>query len=158
MVFRADAGSWLRRVRRDLRLSQRDFAANADVSQSLVARVESGRVDPRLGVVIQLLDVAGYDLVGVTRAGRLLRPFDTTGARDLGGRHFPAHRQIFRLERGEYDDYSYSLSSDPFFAVELEDDRDLPPRGVRRPTPRVRRGRPEPRRGPSSRHGSAMRR
>lgn len=61
MVFRADAGSWLRRVRRDLRLSQRDFAAKAEVSQSLVARIESGQVDPRLGVVIQLLDVAGYD-------------------------------------------------------------------------------------------------
>lgn len=49
----------LRHARRVARLSQRDLARRAGVSQSLVARIESRRVDPPVGQMQLLLGLCG---------------------------------------------------------------------------------------------------
>lgn len=49
----------LRHARRVARLSQRDLARRAGVSQSLVARIESRRVDPPVGQMQRLLGLCG---------------------------------------------------------------------------------------------------
>jgi transcriptional regulator with XRE-family HTH domain len=43
-------------------MSQRALAARAGVSQSLVARIESGDVDPPFGRCLQLVRACGFDL------------------------------------------------------------------------------------------------
>ena len=139
MIPPFDAGPWVRRARRLTGLSQRAYARKAELSESALARIETGEVDPKLGVLVRLLSVAGFTLVAVTEDGEVLVPFDVDGVRDLGGRRYPAHKQVFRLMRGEFADYFWSWSTDPFFATQPEDDRTKPPQGVRRPRPRVRR-------------------
>lgn len=54
-----DAVAALRHGRRVARLSQRDLARIAGVSQSLVARIEARRVDPPIGVLQRLLRYCG---------------------------------------------------------------------------------------------------
>ena len=48
----------VRRIRRILDVSQRGLAALLDVSQSVVARWETGRTSPRMSVVERLLRMA----------------------------------------------------------------------------------------------------
>ena len=57
-----DAGQFVREARRRSGLSQRALAARAGVSQSLVARIESGDVDPPFGRCLQLVRACGFDL------------------------------------------------------------------------------------------------
>jgi transcriptional regulator with XRE-family HTH domain len=134
-----DFGPWVRRARREAQLSQREMATKVGISKSALARIESGEGEPSIATIFELLAVAGYFLIAVTPEGQLLRPFDVEGARDLGGRRFPAHRQVFRTMRGDFADYWWSLSRGDFFDVKPSDARDLPPRGRRRPQPRIRR-------------------
>ena len=54
-----DVVAALRHARRVARLSQRDLARRAGVSQSLVARIEARRVDPPVGVMRRLLGLCG---------------------------------------------------------------------------------------------------
>ncbi len=54
-----DAVAALRHGRRVARLSQRDLARRAGVSQSLIARIESRRGDPPVGVMQRLLGLCG---------------------------------------------------------------------------------------------------
>lgn len=54
-----DAVAALRHGRRVARLSQRDLARRAAVSQSLIARIEARRVDPPVGVIQRLLGLCG---------------------------------------------------------------------------------------------------
>ena len=54
-----DAVAALRHGRRVARLSQRDLARRAGVSQSLIARIEARRVDPPVGVMQRLLGCCG---------------------------------------------------------------------------------------------------
>jgi transcriptional regulator with XRE-family HTH domain len=64
MVYHAcmDAGQYVREARRRADLSQRELAARAGVSQPLVARVESGAVDPSFGRWLQLIRASGFDV------------------------------------------------------------------------------------------------
>jgi len=57
-----DAGQFVREARRRAGLSQRALAARAGVSQSLVARIESGDVDPPFGRCLQHVRACGFDL------------------------------------------------------------------------------------------------
>lgn len=57
-----DAGQFVRETRRRAGLSQRVLAARAGVSQPLVARIESGDVDPSFGRLQQLVRACGFDL------------------------------------------------------------------------------------------------
>ena len=47
----------LKRLREAARLTQKSLAERAGVSQSLIARIESGSVDPRLSTLKKILDV-----------------------------------------------------------------------------------------------------
>ena len=57
-----EAGQFVREARRRSGLSQRALAARAGVSQPLVARIESGDVDPSFGRCLQLVRACGFDL------------------------------------------------------------------------------------------------
>lgn len=52
----------LREARALAGLSQRELGARAGVAQSEVARIESGRQEPRFARLEELLRAAGYDL------------------------------------------------------------------------------------------------
>ncbi|MCW2736783.1 helix-turn-helix transcriptional regulator [Nocardioides sp.] len=82
----------VRRIRRILDVSQRGLAAALEVSQSVVARWETGRTSPRVAVLLHLLRLAGLR-AGVRRAdtGEEVEPMRDDGARDRAGRRYPAH-------------------------------------------------------------------
>jgi len=85
----------VRRVRRILDVSQRGLAALLGVSQSVVARWETGRTSPRSSVLHDLLRRAR---LGVTvhdeATGEVVRPMRNDGARKHGGSRFPAHTDL----------------------------------------------------------------
>ena len=57
-----DAAQYIREARRRADLTQRELAARAGVSQPLVARIESGAVDPSFGRWMQLIRASGFDV------------------------------------------------------------------------------------------------
>ena len=81
----------VRRVRRLSDLSQRDLAQRLGVSQSTVARWETGQSSPTLGVVEQILAFGGLRLAAVDASGATVAPMRDDAARDRAGRRFPAH-------------------------------------------------------------------
>ena len=56
------AGRMVRHARRRAGLTQRQLAAAAGVPQETIARIEAGRVDPRIGTVDRLLEATGMGL------------------------------------------------------------------------------------------------
>jgi HTH-type transcriptional regulator/antitoxin HipB len=82
----------VRRVRRILDLSQRGLAALLEVSQSVVARWETGRTSPRASVLHDLLARAGLVArVQDRETGDEVAPMRDDGARDHADRRYPAH-------------------------------------------------------------------
>jgi transcriptional regulator with XRE-family HTH domain len=82
----------IRRVRRTADLSQRELAAAAHVSPSMIGALEMGRRVPGLPALQRILAVAGYDLVVVDGEGRRVLPLLVwDDVADLAGRRFPAH-------------------------------------------------------------------
>ena len=81
----------VRRVRRILDVSQRGLAAILQVSQSVVARWETGRVSPRASVLHALLRMAGLTVEIHDEDGAEVAPMRDDGARDGRGRRYPAH-------------------------------------------------------------------
>lgn len=81
----------VRRVRRILDVSQRGLAAILDVSQSVVARWETGRVSPRACVLHDLLRMAGLTVAIQDENGVEVTSMRDDGGRDTGGRRYPAH-------------------------------------------------------------------
>ncbi|MBC2934789.1 helix-turn-helix domain-containing protein [Nocardioides sp. zg-1228] len=82
----------VRRIRRILDVSQRGLAAMIGVSQSVVARWETGRTSPRVSVMQHLLGLAGLgSTVHDADSGEVVEPMRDDGARDRGGRRYPAH-------------------------------------------------------------------
>jgi transcriptional regulator with XRE-family HTH domain len=81
----------VRRIRRILDVSQRGLAAILDVSQSVVARWETGRTSPRACVVERLLRLARLKVTVRDEDGREVGPMRADGARTHGGSRFPAH-------------------------------------------------------------------
>lgn len=82
----------VRRIRRILDVSQRGLAAVIGVSQSVVARWETGRTSPRVSVMQELLRLAGLgSTVHDAESGEVVEPMRDDGARDRGGRRYPAH-------------------------------------------------------------------
>lgn len=80
----------VRRIRRNLDLSQRELAEAAGTSPSAVARAES---EGRIGVdlLCRLLSMVGCTLSGVDADGTALEPMREDAPRDRGGRRYPAH-------------------------------------------------------------------
>ena len=82
----------VRRIRRILDVSQRGLATLIGVSQSVVARWETGRTSPRVSAVQQLMRLAGLgSTVHDLETGEEVEPMRDDGARDRGGRRYPAH-------------------------------------------------------------------
>ena len=82
----------IRRVRRTADMSQRELAAAARVSASMIGQLEVGGRVPSLPALQRILAVAGYGLVVVDTEGRLVPPLLVwPEVADLAGRRFPAH-------------------------------------------------------------------
>jgi len=90
--FEGGVPGLVRRIRRILDVSQRGLAALIGVSQSVVARWETGRTSPRVSVMQHLLALAGLgSTVHDVESGEVVEPMRDDGARDRGGRRYPAH-------------------------------------------------------------------
>ena len=84
----------VRRIRRILDVSQRGLASLLGVSQSVVARWETGRTSPRASVVEDLLRRARLEVRLRDRHGEPVVPMRADGARTHGGSRFPAHTDL----------------------------------------------------------------
>ena len=90
--FEGGVPGLVRRIRRMLDVSQRGLAALLEVSQSVVARWETGRTSPRVSVVQHLFRLAGLRAeVHDAESGEVVEPMRDDGARDRAGRRYPAH-------------------------------------------------------------------
>ncbi len=103
----------IRRVRRLAKLSQRELAHDLGVSQSAVAKWETGRTSPSARMLRRVLDVAKLRLVAVRQDGQpqgsqrlgggrdgelvgdLVKPMKVVAARDAAGRRYPAHTFVW---------------------------------------------------------------
>ena len=63
------AGRMVREARQRAKLTQRQLAAKAGIPQETIARIERGRVDPRVGTLDRLLEGCGYGLESLPRLG-----------------------------------------------------------------------------------------
>jgi HTH-type transcriptional regulator/antitoxin HipB len=81
----------VRRVRRRLGMSQRALASALGVSQSRVARWETGRSSPSAADLADVLALGGVILVAVDEAGDEVRPMSPAVVRDRAHRLYPAH-------------------------------------------------------------------
>jgi transcriptional regulator with XRE-family HTH domain len=75
-----DAARILRQARLRAGLTQRQLAGKAGVPQSVIGRIESRAVIPRVDTLDRLLEACGEGLESVPRPGRGL---DRTGYREL---------------------------------------------------------------------------
>lgn len=90
--FEGEVPGLVRRIRRILDVSQRGLAALLDVSQSVVARWETGRTSPRASVLQHLLSLAGLRArFHEVETGDEVAPMRDDGCRDRANRRFPAH-------------------------------------------------------------------
>lgn len=85
----------VRRVRRLARLSQRELARELGVSQSAVAKWETGRACPSVRMLVRILGVAELGLAAVRADGVRVAPMRAVAARDAGGRRYPAHTFVW---------------------------------------------------------------
>ena len=74
------AGRMVRNARHRANLTQRQLSAKAGIPQETIARIERGRVDPRVGTLDRLLESCGYGLESAPRLGIGL---DRTQIREL---------------------------------------------------------------------------
>ena len=63
------ASRMLKHARGRAGLTQRQLAAKAGIPQETIARIESGRVDPRVGTLDRLLEGCGFGLEHAPRLG-----------------------------------------------------------------------------------------
>ncbi|RYB95290.1 XRE family transcriptional regulator [Nocardioides oleivorans] len=81
----------VRRVRRILDVSQRGLAELIGVSQSVVARWETGRTSPRSSVMADLLRRARLTVTVTDDDDQEVQPMRDDGVRQVHGSRFPAH-------------------------------------------------------------------
>jgi transcriptional regulator with XRE-family HTH domain len=114
-IGRYPAPGLIRRARRIGDLSQREMARAAKVSQSTVARIESGDLVPSLDVAQRLLLTAGLYLVVVDADGWVVTPMrECEETRDDAGRRYPSHLDtILDPGLGEWWGDSYGLARPP---------------------------------------------
>jgi HTH-type transcriptional regulator/antitoxin HipB len=95
-----DAPALLRRARRIADLSQRDLAARAGVSPSMVAKVELG-AKASFDLMLRLFAAAGIQLCARDQIGDEVTPMRTDCLRDRNGRRYPAHLDPAPFNRPE---------------------------------------------------------
>ena len=136
--FHGGVPGLVRRIRRILDVSQRGLAAIIGVSQSAVARWETGRTSPRASVLQLLLGLAGLRAsVHDAETADEVEPMRDDGARDRGGRRYPAHVDL--LVTGWYVPRGLECTSQP--ARWRRRSRELEEPRVRYDTSRYRRAR-----------------
>jgi len=62
-------GRMVRYARRRAGLTQRQLAAKSGIPQESIARIERGRVDPRVGTLDRLLEACDFGLEAMPRLG-----------------------------------------------------------------------------------------
>jgi HTH-type transcriptional regulator/antitoxin HipB len=90
-----EVGGLVRRVRRVVKVSQRELAQLLGVSQSAVAKWETGRTCPSAGMLVRVLAVAGLRMAAVSSGGERVGPMRAVAVRDAGGRRYPAHAFVW---------------------------------------------------------------
>lgn len=142
----------MRALRAHVGLSQRELAARANVSESTVARAEGARGRPpswttmvRAAEACECFLWVATDDISPTFIHRW--PFDDVT--DKGGRHFPAHLEVWRLERASewssflkyicyadppFPDFSYVTRRNGSVAKLTSAETDLYEQGQTRPT------------------------
>lgn len=63
------SGRMVREARRRANLTQRQLSTKAGIPQETIARIERGRVDPRVTTLDRLLEACGYGLESMPRLG-----------------------------------------------------------------------------------------
>ena len=63
------AGRMVRYARKRAALTQRQLAAKSGIPQESIARIERGRVDPRVGTLDRLLEACEFGLEAMPRLG-----------------------------------------------------------------------------------------
>jgi len=91
----AEISGLIRRVRRLVKVSQRELAQVLGVSQSAVAKWETGRTCPSARMLVRILEVAELGLAAVGASGERVEPMKRVAARDAGGRRYPAHAFVW---------------------------------------------------------------
>lgn len=91
----ADVSGMIRRVRRLGGCSQRELAEQLGVSQSAVAKWETGRTTPSSSMLARVLAVAKLRLAPVDETGERVTPMNHVAARDAVGRRYPAHASVW---------------------------------------------------------------
>lgn len=90
-----DVPGLIRRVRRLARWSQRELAHQLGVSQSAVAKWETGRTSPTARMLLRILELAKLGLTAVNGDGDRVKPMRPDAARDAGDRRYPAHAFVW---------------------------------------------------------------
>jgi transcriptional regulator with XRE-family HTH domain len=85
----------IRRVRRLAKWSQRELAHELGVSQSAVAKWETGRTTPSARMLARVLELAELSLAAVSEVGDRVQPMKRIAARDAAGRRYPAHTFVW---------------------------------------------------------------
>ena len=114
-VLEMEISGLIRRVRRLAKWSQRELADELGVSQSAVAKWETGRTSPSARMLARVLHLANLSLAAVKRgaargqepseqprekpgqrpAGEIVAPMKVTTARDAANRRYPAHTFVW---------------------------------------------------------------
>ena len=105
----------VRAVRRRADTSQRELARFARVHPSTIGRIEAGSLTPSLAMLSRIVGTAGFRLVVVDEAGRVLKPMrDRADLRDGAERRYPSHLDIVTdPEPGEWWADRYGLARPP---------------------------------------------
>jgi len=56
-------GQWIRALRNYLRITQQELAQRSHITQSHLAQIESGKIDPKIGTLQRIFDGLSCDLV-----------------------------------------------------------------------------------------------
>ena len=76
-------GEWIRAIRGYLRMTQRELAARAKVSQPHLAGIESGKIDPQVSTLRRICDGLSCDLIIEPRPRKPLKDVLRGQARSL---------------------------------------------------------------------------
>ncbi|MEI2714326.1 MAG: helix-turn-helix transcriptional regulator [Nocardioides sp.] len=99
-----DLPGMVRRVRRLLSVSQRELALLLGVSQSAVAKWETGRNVIAGERLVDLLHMAGLVLVPQTESGAPAPPMSFDAERDRAWRRFPAYADVIAHRTWDMED------------------------------------------------------